>query len=57
MLPSAAIPAVISKNLELAEIAEGHADAATQEALRYRSTAYEGTKMVQPGIYSLGTET
>lgn len=51
LLPSAVIPAIVSKNLELADIAEDHADAATQEALRYRTTAYEGTKMVQRGIY------
>ena len=53
MLPSAVTPAVISKNLELADIAEDHADAATQEALRYRTTAYEGTKMLQRGIYPM----
>ncbi len=37
------------KLFEYADIAEG-ADAATQEALRYRSALYEGTKMVQRGM-------
>jgi Fic family protein len=32
---------------EYADIAEDKADAATKEALRYRSALYEGTKMVQ----------
>ena len=37
------------KLFEYADIAEG-ADAATKEALRYRSALYEGTKMVQRGM-------
>ena len=35
------------KLFEFADIAEDRADAATKEALRYRSALYEGTKMVQ----------
>jgi len=35
------------KLFEYADIAEDRADAATKEALRYRSALYEGTKMVQ----------
>lgn len=35
------------KLFEYADIAEDKADAATKEALRYRSALYEGTKMVQ----------
>ena len=35
------------KLFEFADIAEDKADAATKEALRYRSALYEGTKMVQ----------
>ena len=35
------------KLFEFADIAEDRADAATKEALRYRSALYEGSKMVQ----------
>lgn len=35
------------KLFEFADIADGRADAATKEALRYRTALYEGTKMVQ----------
>ncbi len=35
---------------EFADIAEDKADAATKEALRYRTALYEGTKMVQRGM-------
>ena len=35
------------KLFEFADIAEDRADAATKEALRYRTALYEGTKMVQ----------
>ncbi len=35
------------KLFEFADIAEDKADAATKEALRYRTALYEGTKMVQ----------
>ena len=35
------------KLFEYADIAEDRADAATKEALRYRTALYEGTKMVQ----------
>ncbi len=35
------------KLFEFADIAEDRADAATKEALRYRSALYEGTKMVR----------
>jgi Fic family protein len=35
------------KLFEFADIAEERADAATKEALRYRTALYEGTKMVQ----------
>ena len=35
------------KLFEFADVAEDKADAATKEALRYRSALYEGTKMVQ----------
>jgi Fic family protein len=38
------------KLFEYADIAEDRADAATKEALRYRSALYEGTKMVQRGM-------
>ncbi len=38
------------KLFEFADIAEDKADAATKEALRYRSALYEGTKMVQRGM-------
>lgn len=38
------------KLFEFADIAEDRADAATKEALRYRSALYEGTKMVQRGM-------
>ena len=40
------------KLFEYADIAEDRADAATKEALRYRSALYEGTKMVQRGMLS-----
>jgi Fic family protein len=35
------------KLFEFADVAEDKADAATKEALRYRTALYEGTKMVQ----------
>jgi Fic family protein len=38
------------KLFEFADIAEEKADAATKEALRYRTALYEGTKMVQRGM-------
>ena len=38
------------KLFEFADIAEDRADAATKEALRYRSALYEGSKMVQRGM-------
>ncbi len=38
------------KLFEYADIAEDRADAATKEALRYRSALYEGTKMVRRGM-------
>lgn len=38
------------KLFEFADIAEDRADAATKEALRYRTALYEGTKMVQRGM-------
>ena len=38
------------KLFEFADIAEDKADAATKEALRYRSALYEGSKMVQRGM-------
>lgn len=38
------------KLFEYADIAEDRADAATKEALRYRTALYEGTKMVQRGM-------
>jgi len=38
------------KLFEFADIAEDKADAATKEALRYRTALYEGTKMVQRGM-------
>ena len=38
------------KLFEYADIADDRADAATKEALRYRSALYEGTKMVQRGM-------
>ena len=40
------------KLFEFADIAEGRADAATKEALRYRTALYEGTKMVQRRMLS-----
>jgi len=40
------------KLFEFADIAEDRADAATKEALRYRTALYEGTKMVQRGMLS-----
>ena len=38
------------KLFEFADIAEERADAATKEALRYRTALYEGTKMVRRGM-------
>ena len=38
------------KLFEYADIAEDRADAATKEALRYRTALFEGTKMVQRGM-------
>ena len=38
------------KLFEFADIGEDKADAATKEALRYRTALYEGTKMVQRGM-------
>ena len=38
------------KLFEFADIAEDRADAATKEALRYRTALYEGTKMAQRGM-------
>ena len=38
------------KLFEFMDIAEDKADAATKEALRYRSALYEGSKMVQRGM-------
>lgn len=38
------------KLFEFADIAEDRADAATKEALRYRTALYEGTKMVRRGM-------
>ncbi len=38
------------KLFEYADIAEDRADAATKEALRYRSALFEGTKMVKRGM-------
>ena len=38
------------KLFEFADIAEDRADAATKEALRYRTALYDGTKMVQRGM-------
>ena len=38
------------KLFEFADIAEERADAATKEALRYRTALYEGSKMVQRGM-------
>ncbi|MGI9234310.1 MAG: protein adenylyltransferase Fic [Woeseiaceae bacterium] len=38
------------KLFEFADIAEDRADAATKEALRYRSALYEGSKMVRRGM-------
>ena len=40
------------KLFEFADIAEDKADAATKEALRYRTALYEGTKMVSRGMLS-----
>ena len=40
------------KLFEYADIAEDRADAATKEALRYRTALYEGTKMVQRQMLS-----
>ena len=40
------------KLFEFADIAEDRADAATKEALRYRTALYEGTKMVQRHMLS-----
>lgn len=41
------------KLFEFADIAEDRADAATKEALRYRTALYEGTKMVRRGMLSI----
>jgi Fic family protein len=41
------------KLFEFADIAEDKADAATKEALRYRSALYEGSKMVQRGMLTV----
>ena len=38
------------KLFEFADISEEKADAATKEALRYRTALYEGSKMVQRGM-------
>ncbi len=43
------------KLFEFADIAEDRADAATKEALRYRSALYEGTKMVQRRMLTTDT--
>lgn len=40
------------KLFEFADVAEDRADAATKEALRYRTALYEGTKMVQRRMLS-----
>jgi Fic family protein len=40
------------KLFEFADIAEDKADAATKEALRYRTALYEGSKMVRRGMLS-----
>ena len=40
------------KLFEYADIAEDRADAATKEALRYRTALFEGSKMVQRGMLS-----
>ena len=44
------IATTTDKLFEFADIAEEKADAATKEALRYRTALYEGTKMVQRGM-------
>jgi Fic family protein len=41
------------KLFEFADIAEDRADAATKEALRYRTALFEGSKMVQRGMLSV----
>jgi Fic family protein len=41
------------KLFEFADIAEDKADAATKEALRYRTALYEGSKMVRRGMLSV----
>ncbi len=41
------------KLFEFADIAEDKADAATKEALRYRSALFEGTRLVQEGQLSI----
>ena len=41
------------KLFEFADIAEDKADAATKEALRYRTALFEGSKMVQRGMLSV----
>ncbi len=41
------------KLFEFADIAEDKADAATKEALRYRSALFEGTRLVQAGPLSI----
>ena len=41
------------KLFEFADIAEERADAATKEALRYRTALFEGTKMVRRGMLTM----
>ena len=41
------------KLFEFVDIAEDKADAATKEALRYRSALFEGSKMVQRGMLTV----
>lgn len=41
------------KLFEFADIAEDRADAATKEALRYRTALFEGTRMAQRGMLSI----
>jgi Fic family protein len=41
------------KLFEFVEMAEDKADAATKEALRYRTALFEGTKMVQRGMLTI----
>jgi len=44
------IVTITDKLFEYADIAEDKADAATKEALRYRTALFEGTKMVRRGM-------